>query len=144
MPQNRPDQLRQILQSVQTIALAGASEKTHRASHEVMAFLQERGYRVIPVNPRLAGTTLLRETVYDTVSSIPEPVDMVDLFLASHRVAPVVEQSIEKGVSVVWMQLGVIHPEAASRAEAAGIKVVMDRCPKQEILNDFGQESAPR
>jgi hypothetical protein len=133
MPQNSPDQLRQILQSARTIALVGASEKPHRASHEVMAYLQGRGYRVIPVNPRLAGGQLLGEVVYPTVSSISEAIDMVDIFLAPHRVAPVVEQAIEKGVGVVWMQLGVIHEDAAARAESAGLKVEMDRCPKQEI-----------
>lgn len=129
-----PDQLRQILESVRTIALVGASEKPHRDSHSVMAFLQGRGYRVIPVNPRLAGGTLLGETVYPTISSIPGHIDMVDLFLASHRVGAVVDEAIRRrNVDVIWMQIGVIDEEAAQRAESAGMKVVMDRCPKQEI-----------
>lgn len=133
MPESRPDQLRQILESVRTIALVGASEKPHRDSHSVMAFLQGRGYRVIPVNPRLAGGQLLGEPVYPNITSIPDTIDMVDLFLASHRVGPIVDEAIRKGVGVVWMQIGVIDEEAAQRAEDAGLKVVMDRCPKQEI-----------
>ncbi|BES73737.1 CoA-binding protein [Marinobacter nanhaiticus D15-8W] len=133
MPESRPDQLRQILESVRTIALVGASEKPHRDSHSVMAFLQGRGYRVIPVNPRLAGGQLLGETVYPNITSIPDAIDMADLFLASRRVGPIVDEAIRKGVGVVWMQIGVIDEEAAQRAEDAGLKVVMDRCPKQEI-----------
>lgn len=133
MPVNSPEQLRVILENVRTIALVGASEKPHRASHEVMAFLQGRGYRVIPVNPRLAGGQLLGETVYPSVTSIPEKVDMVDLFLASHRVAPVVDEAINKAIGIVWMQIGVIDEDAAEKAESAGLQVVMDRCPKQEI-----------
>ncbi|MGP4845303.1 CoA-binding protein [Marinobacter sp. 1Y8] len=133
MPVNSPDQLRIILENVRTIALVGASEKPHRDSHEVMAFLQGRGYRVIPVNPRLAGGQLLGEIVYPSVSSIPDKVDMVDLFLASHRVAPVVDETIKKGIGIVWMQIGVIDEDAAQKAESAGLQVVMNRCPKQEI-----------
>ncbi|MAA64855.1 MAG: hypothetical protein CL581_08780 [Alteromonadaceae bacterium] len=133
MPVNSPDQLRVILENVRTIALVGASEKHHRDSHQVMAFLQGRGYRVIPVNPRLAGGQLLGETVYPSVSSIPDKVDMADLFLASHRVAPVVDEVINKGIGIVWMQIGVIDESAAEKAERAGLQVVMDRCPKQEI-----------
>ncbi|WP_165857723.1 CoA-binding protein [Marinobacter sp. JSM 1782161] len=130
----RPEQIRRILESVRTIALVGASEKPHRDSHAVMAYLQGRGYRVIPVNPRLAGSTLLGETVYPNISAIPEPVDMVDLFLASHRVGAVVDEALRKpGVRVIWMQIGVIDEDAAQRAEDAGLEVVMDRCPKQEI-----------
>ncbi|MEQ5835833.1 CoA-binding protein [Marinobacter sp. NFXS9] len=129
-----PEQLRKILESVRTIALVGASEKPHRDSHTVMAFLQGRGYRVIPVNPRLAGGTLLGEHVYPNVTAIPGKIDMVDLFLASHRVGAVVDEALRRGdVDVIWMQIGVIDEEAAVRAESAGLQVVMDRCPKQEI-----------
>ncbi|WP_404365900.1 CoA-binding protein [Marinobacter sp.] len=133
MPLNNPEQLRQILQSIRTIALVGASEKTHRPSHGVMAYLQGRGYRVIPVNPRLAGQTLLGETVVADLDSLSEPVDMADLFVNSERVGAVVDKAIEKGIPVVWLQEGVIDEEAAARAEAAGLSVVMDRCPKREI-----------
>lgn len=133
MPVTNPEQLRQLLQSVRTIALVGASEKPRRASHEVMAYLQGRGYRVIPVNPRLAGQNLLGERVYPDLGSIPEPVDMADLFINSERVGPVVDAAVAAGIRNVWLQLGVIDEAAAARAEAEGVTVVMDRCPKQDI-----------
>ncbi|WP_417544760.1 CoA-binding protein [Marinobacter sp.] len=133
MPSNQPDQMRAILESVRTIALVGASEKTHRPSHEVMEFMQEHGYRVIPVNPRLAGQKLLGETVYADIASLPEPVDMVELFLAPERTDAVIDQAIELKVPVIWMQIGVINEVGAAKAEAAGLTVVMDKCPKQEI-----------
>ncbi|MEC7375976.1 MAG: CoA-binding protein [Pseudomonadota bacterium] len=133
MPTDAPEQLRQVLSSVKTIALVGASEKTHRPSHDVMAYLQNQGYRVIPVNPRLAGQQLLGETVYGNLPELPEPVDMVDLFLAPERTDPVIDQAIDLKIPVVWLQIGVINQEGAARAEAAGLTVVMDHCPKQEI-----------
>ncbi|MBQ0746726.1 MAG: CoA-binding protein [Marinobacter sp.] len=133
MPSNQPDQMRAILESVRTIALVGASEKTHRPSHEVMEFMQGHGYRVIPVNPRLAGQKVLGETVYADITSLPEPVDMVELFLAPERTDAVIDQAIELKVPVIWMQIGVINEVGAARAEAAGLTVVMDKCPKQEI-----------
>lgn len=133
MPQSNPEQLRTILESARTIALVGASEKIHRPSHEVMAYLQGRGYRVIPVNRRLAGQTLLGEQVYPDVQSLPKGVDMADLFINPERVGPVVDAVIAAGIPVVWLQRGVIDEEAANRAEEAGLSVVMDRCPKVEI-----------
>ena len=133
MPLSNPEQLRQILESARTIALVGASEKPQRPSHEVMAYLQGRGYRVIPVNPRLAGQTLLGEKVVRDLDSLPVPVDMVDLFVNSERVGELVDQAIDKRIPVIWLQLGVIDESAATRAEAAGLSVVMDRCPKREI-----------
>ncbi|HEA53879.1 CoA-binding protein [Marinobacter antarcticus] len=133
MPSNQPDQMRAVLESVRTIALVGASEKTNRPSHEVMEFLQAHGYRVIPVNPRLAGQTVLGECVYSDIASLPEPVDMVDLFLAPERTDAVIDQAIELKFPVIWLQIGVINEAGAARAEAAGLTVVMDRCPKQEI-----------
>ncbi|EMP54780.1 hypothetical protein MSNKSG1_13652 [Marinobacter santoriniensis NKSG1] len=128
-----PEQLRTILEKVRTIALVGASEKTNRPSHEVMEFLQSKGYRIIPVNPRLAGKTLLGETVVADLASLPEPVDMVELFLAPERTDPVIDAAIEQKIPVVWMQIGVINETGAARAEEAGLTVVMNRCPKQEI-----------
>lgn len=98
MPTEAPEQLRGILERVRTIALVGASEKTSRPSHQVMAYLQSHGYRVIPVNPRLAGQTLLGETVVADLNDLPEPVDMVDLFLAPERTDPVIDQAIALGV----------------------------------------------
>jgi len=133
MPSNQPDQMRAILERVRTIALVGASEKTNRPSHEVMEFMQQHGYRMIPVNPRLEGQKVLGETVYGDIASIPEPVDMVELFLAPERTDAVIDQAIELKVPVLWLQIGVINEAGAARAEAAGLTVVMDRCPKQEI-----------
>lgn len=133
MPSNNPEQLHHILTTVRTIALVGASEKTNRPSHEVMEYLQAHGYRIIPVNPRLAGQKVLGETVYADLQSLPEPVDMVDLFLAPERTDAIIDQAIELQIPVVWLQIGVINEAGAARAEAAGVTVVMDRCPKQEI-----------
>lgn len=122
------DDIRDILNSVRTIAVVGASHDPSRASHYVMEYLQNRGYRTIPVNPGLAGQTLLGETVRASLKDIPEPVDMVDVFRRSEQVPPVVDEAIETGAKVVWMQVGIRHAEAAARAEAAGLKVVMNRC----------------
>ncbi|HLV77915.1 MAG TPA: CoA-binding protein [Marinobacter sp.] len=133
MSRNHPEQIRKILETTRTIALVGASEKTNRPSHEVMEDLQRHGYRVIPVNPRLAGQTLLGETVYADLASVPEPLDMADLFLAPERTDAVIDQAIELEIPVIWLQIGVINEAGARRAEAAGLSVVMDRCPKQEI-----------
>ena len=121
------------LRRVKTIAVVGASTKTHRASYGVMRFLQEHGYRCIPVNPKLAGQTLLGEIVRVELKSIGEPVDMVDVFRNSKDAGPVVDEAIGIGAKVVWMQLGVINPQAAERGCAAGLTVIMDRCPAIEI-----------
>jgi predicted CoA-binding protein len=121
------------LRRVRTIAVVGASDKPHRASHGVMRFLQGRGYRCVPVNPKLAGQTLLGETVQADLGSIGEPVDMVDVFRNSTDAGPVVDEAIAIGAQVVWMQLGVINTEAAERGCAAGLTVIMDRCPAIEI-----------
>jgi predicted CoA-binding protein len=135
MPQTTmsDDTLKRVLSSVRTIALVGASANPHRPSHEVMAFLQDHGYRVIPVNPGLAGQTLLSETVYATLSDIPDAIDMVDIFRNSTQAGAYVDAAIAIGAKVAWMQLGVIDAEAAKRGEAAGLTVIMDKCPKIEI-----------
>lgn len=133
MPANSPDQMRQLLERVRTIALVGASEKTNRPSHEVMEYLQQQGYRMIPVNPRLAGQQVLGETVYADLASVPVPVDMAELFLAPERTDAVIDQAIELNIPALWLQIGVINEAGAARAEAAGLTVVMDHCPKQEI-----------
>ena len=127
------DDLRDILQNVRTIAVVGASSNRDRPSYLVMKFLNDKGYRTIPVNPGLAGQELLGETVYADLASIPDPVDMVDIFRHSDAVPPIVNESIALGAKVVWMQLGVRHDTAAATAQAAGLRVVMDRCPKIEI-----------
>jgi predicted CoA-binding protein len=124
--------MREILLSVKTIAVVGASDKSDRAANGVMKFLQDKGYRCFPVSPRLAGQTLHGEEVYASLADIPEPVDMVDLFVNSRLAGPATDEAIAIGAKVVWMQLGVINEEAAERARAAGLQVVMDHCPAQE------------
>jgi predicted CoA-binding protein len=126
-------QISDILTTIKTIALVGASNKEERASYRVMRFLQEKGFRIIPVSPRLAGQTLLGETVFESLSSIPCSVDMVDMFVNSERVMPVIDEAISLAPQVIWMQLGVINEAAAELARKEGIDVVMDKCPKKEI-----------
>ena len=125
--------LRDILTSVRTIAVVGASPRPHRPSHGVMRFLQRRGYRAIPVNPNAAGGDILGEKVYARLADIPGPVDMVDIFRRSELAGAAVDEAIAAGAKAVWMQLDVRDDVAAARAEAKGIKVVMDRCPAIEI-----------
>jgi len=124
--------MREILRSTKTIAIAGASDKPHRASHGVMKFLQSKGYRCIPVNPRLAGNSVLGETVYPDLASIPMHIDMVDMFVNSELAGPLTDEAIAAGADAIWMQLEVINSAAAERAQKAGLRVVMDRCPAQE------------
>jgi predicted CoA-binding protein len=125
-------EIRDILTSVKTIAVVGWSPKPDRPSHGVAAFLKRRGYRVIPVNPGQAGQQALGETVVATLAEAG-PVDMVDIFRRSAEAGVVVDEAIRTGADVVWMQLGVIDEAAAARAKAAGLRVVMDRCPAIEI-----------
>ena len=133
MPLESGHDIMALLQEVKTIALVGASANPTRDSHGVMAFLQHQGSRVIPVNPGLAGQELLGERVAASLADIEGPIDMVDIFRNSEAAGPVVDEAIAAGAKAVWMQLGVINPEAAARAEAAGLKVVMNHCPKIEI-----------
>ena len=126
------DYLRGILESVHTIAVVGASPKSDRPSHGVMRFLQRSGYRAIPVNPTSTGETINGERCRATLADIGEPVDMVDIFRRSEHAGAVVDAAIAIGAKVVWMQLGVRDDEAAARAEKAGLKVVMNRCPAIE------------
>jgi predicted CoA-binding protein len=125
--------LRDILTSVRTIAVVGASPRPHRPSHGVMQFLQRHGYRAIPVNPFAAGSEILGEKVYARLADIPEPIDMVDIFRRSELAGAAVDEAIAIGATAVWMQLDVRDDAAAARAEAKGIKIVMDRCPAIEI-----------
>ena len=131
---NYPDAyLRDILTTVRTIAVVGASPRRERPSHRVMAYLQQRGCRVIPVNPNAVGTMINGETVYAKLSDIAEPIDMVDVFRRTEIAGEVVDQAIGVGAKVIWMQLGVRDDDAAARAQAHGLKVVMNRCPAIEI-----------
>lgn len=127
------DYLRGLLASVKTIALVGASPRAHRDSYRCMASLLDHGYRVFPVNPRQAGEQILGQHCYSSLAEIPLPVDMVDIFRSAEAALPVTEQAIAIGAKVVWMQLGIINLAAAELAEAAGLQVVMDRCPKIEL-----------
>jgi uncharacterized protein len=127
------DYLRDILTSVRTIAVVGASPRRERPSHGVMAYLQRRGYRTIPVNPFAVGGRINGETVYASLAEVPEPVDMVDVFRRPSAAGAVVDAAIAVSAKIVWMQLGVRDDAAAARAEAAGLKVVMNRCPAIEI-----------
>lgn len=128
------DYIRHILKSVHTIAMVGASPNDTRPSHGVMGFLLGKGYRVIPVNPGHAGKTILGQTVYARLADIPEPIDMVDVFRAANQLQSVVDEVLALWPlpSVLWGQFTVRDDVAAARAEAAGIKVVMDRCPVTE------------
>ncbi len=127
------DEIRDILTSVKTIAMVGASDRPNRASFGVMRFLQSKGYRVIPVTPRLVGQDLMGERVYATLADIPEKVDMVDVFRRLEEVPQVVDEAIRVGARAVWLQLGLVDEAAAARARAAGLKVVMDHCPAIDI-----------
>ncbi len=131
------DFIKKILRETKVIALVGASEKPARDSYHVMAFLQEAGYRVIPINPGLAGKRIHGEVVYGQLADIPQQetgaIDMVDVFRNSEAALGVTEQAIAIGAKTVWMQLGVINETAAATARAAGLQVVMNRCPAIEI-----------
>src|SRR5215470_15189615 len=126
-------QLRAILQRVKTIAMVGSSSNWNRPSYFVMKYLQGKGYRVIPVNPGVAGQELLGETVYASLREISEPVDMVDVFRPAREASAIVDDAIAIGAKVVWMQLGIRNDAAAATAEKAGIEVIMNRCPKIEF-----------
>src|SRR5262245_2377356 len=123
-----------ILKTVKSIPMVGISPKDNRPSYFAFKYLLERGYRMIPVNPGHAGKEILGQKVYAKLSDIPDPIDMVDIFRASQFVKPVVEEALtlKPKPAVIWMQLGIRNDEAAALAEAAGLKVVMNRCPKIE------------
>lgn len=126
--------IRGILNTVKTIAMVGVSPKDNRPSYFAFKYLLERGYRMIPVNPGQAGKELLGQKVYARLADIPEPVDMVDVFRASQFAPGIVDETLQMNPkpAVIWMQLGVRSDEAAAKAESAGVKVVMNRCPKIE------------
>ena len=133
MPLTRDEDIKALLEGVRTIAMIGASDRPDRPSYGVMAFLQSRGYRVIPVNPQITGEHVNGEFVFRDLSQLGDPIDMVDIFRNPAAAGEAVDQAIAAGAKSVWMQLGVVNEEAAARAEAAGLKVVMNRCPAIEI-----------
>jgi len=139
-----PDHLLEdILKRVRTIAMVGASPKWVRPSSFVMKYLQGKGYKVIPVNPGFVGKEILGEPVYANLSDIPGTFDMVDIFRNTAAAGAIMDEAIglteAKGISVVWMQLGVVNGDAAKKGEAAGLNVIMDRCPKIEYARLFGE-----
>ena len=133
MPLTADADIKALLEEVRTIALVGASDRPDRPSYGVMATLQAHGYRVIPVNPQITGEHVHGEFVFRDLSQLGDPIDMVDIFRRSSAVGEVVDEAIAIGAKAVWMQLGVIDQAAAARAEAAGLKVVMDRCPAIDL-----------
>jgi predicted CoA-binding protein len=133
MPLTRDEDITELLANARTIAMVGASDRPDRPSNRVMKFLQDQGYRVIPVNPQITGEHIHGEYVWRELTQIGEPIDIVDIFRRPIAAGEAVDEAIAVGAKAVWMQIGVINEEAARRAEEAGLKVVMDRCPKIEI-----------
>jgi len=143
MPLTRDEDIAELLNGARTIAMVGASDRPDRPSHRVMKILQDHGYRVLPVNPEITGEHIHGEYVWRELSQIGEPIDIVDIFRRPEAAGEAVSQAIAVGAKAVWMQKGVINEQAAAEAEAAGLKVVMDRCPAIEIprlgLKPIGQ-----
>ncbi len=133
IPLTRDEDIAELLTNARTIAVVGASDRPSRPSYGVMRFLQDWGYRVLPVNPQITGEHVLGEFVWRELAQIGVPIDIVDIFRRPEAVAEAIDQAILVGATAVWMQIGVINEKAAAKAEAAGLKVVMDRCPKIEI-----------
>lgn len=133
--------LRMILDRTRTVAIVGVSANPVRPSYYVARYLGLKGYRVIPVNPGLAGQTLLGETVYGDLEDVPVDVDMVDIFRRSEAVPPIVDAALDRwpDLQTIWMQIGVTHPDAAAKAEARGVDVIQNRCPKIEYQRLRGE-----
>lgn len=132
--------LRQAMIGARNIAVVGLSDNPARPSYGVAQYLQSQGYRIIPVNPNVKE--VLGEQAYPDLISVPDAIDMVDIFRRSDKVAPTVDEAITKGVSTIWMQLGVIDQQSAQRAQDAGITVVMDRCLAVEHRRLVGEQRA--
>ncbi|GAM02046.1 CoA-binding protein [Sphingomonas parapaucimobilis] len=133
MPLTADDDIRDLLAKARTIAMVGASDRPDRPSYGVMKRLQDHGYRVIPVNPQITGEHVHGEFVFRELGQLGDPIDIVDIFRRSEAAGDVVDEAIAIGAKAVWLQLGVVNEAAAARAEAAGLKVVMNRCPAIEI-----------
>jgi predicted CoA-binding protein len=133
MPLTRDEEIKNLLASARTVAVFGCSDRPDRPSYGVAAFLQGHGYRMLPVNPQITGERVHGEFVWRDLGQIGVPIDIVDIFRRPIAAGEAVDQAIEAGAKAVWLQLGIVNEEAAMRAEAAGLKVVMDRCTKIEI-----------
>jgi len=133
MPLTSDDEIKSLLEGARTIALVGASDRPDRPSYGVMAMLQRHGYRVIPVNPQITGEHVHGEFVFRDLAQLGDTIDIVDIFRRPQAAGDAVDEAIAIGAKAVWMQLGVVNHDAAARAEAAGLKVVMDRCPAIDI-----------
>lgn len=133
MPLTSDDEIRELLTNARNIAVVGCSDRPDRPSYGVAAFLQRHGYRILPVNPQITGERVHGEFVWRDLHQLGVPIDIVDIFRRPMAAGEAVDEAIAVGAKAVWLQLGVINEEAAARAEAAGLKVVMDRCPKIEI-----------
>jgi len=133
MPLDRDEDIRALLEGARTIAVVGASDRPDRPSNRVMAAIQAHGYRAIPINPSITGEHIHGEFVWRELAELDVPVDIVDIFRRSEDAGDAVDQAIAVGAKAVWMQLGVVNDDAAARAEAAGLKVVMDKCLKIEL-----------
>lgn len=133
MPLQTDVEIAALLRDTRTIALKIASPKPQRYSNKVLKFLVEHGYEVYPINPGHAGEEIAGRRVYADLNEVPVAIDLVDIFRRSEDVAPIVRKAIELGVRAIWMQLGIINEQVAAEAEAAGLKVVMDRCPAIDI-----------
>ncbi len=133
MPLTSDAEIKELLEGARTIAMVGASDRPDRPSYGVMAMLQRHGYRVIPVNPQITGEHVHGEFVFRDLHQLGDPIDIVDIFRRPQAAGDAVDEAIAVGAKAVWMQLGVVNHEAAARAGAAGLKVVMDRCPAIDI-----------
>ena len=133
MPLTRDEDIRALLEATRTVALVGASDRPDRPSYGVMKVMQDHGYRVIPINPRITGEHVHGEFVFRDLAQLGDPIDLVDIFRRSEAAGEAVDQAIAAGAKAVWMQIGVVDEAAAARAEAAGLRVVMDRCPAIEL-----------
>lgn len=135
---NYPDSfIKKILEESNTIAIVGASSKEDRDSYKVMNYLLQKGYKVFPVNPYESGKNILGQKCYEDLESIKQPVDIVDVFRAHEAVLGIAKQAIKISAKVLWTQEDIIHHEAAELVEKAGLKVVMDRCPKKELSKPY-------
>ncbi len=130
-----------VLKDTKTVAMVGASANWNRPSFFAMKYMQQKGFRIIPVNPGVAGQAILGETVMADLDEIDEPIDMVDIFRNSEAAGSITDDAIKVGAKIVWMQLGVRNDDAAKRAEDAGLRVVMNRCPKIEYARLYGELS---